>query len=161
MTETKEHLTKELMKEKERLIERTDKLTREEYVYQELKRLSMTPRPVVCLCGSCTLEDKYREVAAEFSLMDAIILDPEVWGKWHELHGEKGKTAKQRLDATHFAKIRMADIIYILDNGEGESTSREVKYAREMKKPFYYYSTTSPKEVMSQWMRRGNSDNSR
>ena len=49
---------------------------------------------------------------------------------------------KGRLGGVHLQKIRMADEVYIVDPGGyvGESTRREISYARSLGKPVRYLS---------------------
>ncbi len=93
---------------------------------------------IVTLCGSTRFKDRYEEVAAKLTLEGYIVLMPNVWVRstpaYADLHDS---TAKDRLDELHREKIRLASKIVIVAPGSyiGESTSREINYARELGLP--------------------------
>lgn len=96
---------------------------------------------IVCLCGSTRFGEAFREANLSETLAGRIVLsigcnmqsDDEIFGHLSEtdLQG-----IKQRLDDLHLRKIDLADEILVLNVGGyvGESTSREVLYARAMGK---------------------------
>jgi hypothetical protein len=51
-----------------------------------------------------------------------------------------GKTAKKELDRLHFDKIKLADVVYVIneDGYIGESTQNEIEYAKELDKRIIY-----------------------
>lgn len=78
----------------------------------------MPDRPeIVCICGSTRFVDEMREA-------DELITDEQ-------------KTA---LDALHLRKIDLADRFLVVNPGGyvGESTSREIAYARATGKPISF-----------------------
>ena len=91
---------------------------------------------VITLCGSTRFKSEFERVQKELTLQGNIVIsvglfghsgDDEVW--------EEG--VKEMLDDMHLAKIDMADEIYVI-NPEGyigESTAREIAYARCCGKP--------------------------
>lgn len=102
--------------------------------------------PVVTLCGSTRFKDEYIRAQKELTLQGNIVLsvglyghagDPEVWEDMDE--GTVTKT-KEMLDEMHRAKIDMADYVFIINPGGyiGESTRREIAYAREKGIPVAY-----------------------
>lgn len=99
----------------------------------------MKPR-IVCLCGSTTWREAYRQANAKFTLLGYIVLsvglfkgDPE-WG-----------TSKIALDELHKRKIDLADEVYVIDveNYIGESTRSEIEYAEKHGKQIRYRSQES------------------
>ena len=92
----------------------------------------MPDRPeIVCLCGSLRFIDEMRAASRELSLAGIIVVAP--------VEAVGIPTAEQRavLNALHLRKIDMADRILIVNPGGyiGESTSREIAYARRAGKP--------------------------
>lgn len=97
-----------------------------------------SPRPtVVCLCGSTRFFDAFRAENFRLTLAGLIVLsigcdtkeDKDIFlGNWND--------AKVALDILHLRKIDLADEVLILNVGGyiGESTARELAYARERSK---------------------------
>lgn len=94
--------------------------------------------PIVCLCGSTKFREEYRRENARLTLLGYIVLsvgcfqgDPE-WG-----------TNKVNLDQLHLRKIDLADRVFVINPGRyiGESTRREIAYAKENSKPIDYLET--------------------
>lgn len=93
--------------------------------------------PVVTLCGSTKFKDAFEEIAKQFTLDGFAVIsvgcyghcdpDPHLWDK---------KNAGM-LDRMHLQKIDMADSIFIIniDGYIGESTRREIEYARSKGMP--------------------------
>jgi hypothetical protein len=104
---------------------------------------SARPR-IICLCGSTRFEQDFRRVAAELTLGGAIVVKPDVF--MNDGHADKAHLppvtaeVKQALDALHFRKIDLADEVLVLNIGGyvGESTRREIDYARGHGKPVRY-----------------------
>lgn len=95
----------------------------------------MNKPEIVCLCGSTKFREEFRQVNAKLTLKGKIVLtvgcfkgDPE-WG-----------TNKVNLDELHLRKIDLADRVFVLNVGGyiGKSTTREIAYARKLKKPVEY-----------------------
>ena len=53
---------------------------------------------------------------------------------------------RQRLEEAHLEKIRMSDVIYVVDVGGcvGESVGQEIAYARQLGKSVVFDSQTPP-----------------
>ncbi|WP_394619866.1 hypothetical protein JNUCC0626_12415 [Lentzea sp. JNUCC 0626] len=92
----------------------------------------MPERPeIVCLCGSARFVDELRAANRGLTFAGVIVVAP----------GEAGEvvTAEQKvvLDALHLRKIDLADRVLVVNPGGyvGESTSREIAYARATGKP--------------------------
>ena len=92
----------------------------------------MPDRPeIVCICGSARFVDEMRAANRDLTFAGVIVVAP----------GEAGEvvTAEQKaaLDALHLRKIDLADRVLVVNPGGyvGESTSREIVYARAAGKP--------------------------
>jgi len=94
--------------------------------------------PKVCLCGSTRFKDKFFEVARDLTLKGCIVTMPLVF--IHSGDEEINETQKQYLDEVHKAKIKDADLIYIIncDNYIGSSTRSEINWATELGKKIEY-----------------------
>lgn len=94
-------------------------------------KIGDSPR-VVCLCGSTRFAEDMSRVARDYTLRHWIVVRPEVVA--YSKEGDPQKTdrvTKARLDVLHFAKIDLADLVYVVnkDGYIGESTEREIEYA--------------------------------
>jgi hypothetical protein len=106
----------------------------------------MMERPtIVCLCGSTRFKDAFTDAQLDETLKGKIVLtigcnlrtDKEIFG---QLSPGELRLIKAKLDILHFAKIDLADEIFILniDNYIGESTEREIEYAKMRGKRIRY-----------------------
>jgi hypothetical protein len=96
---------------------------------------------IVCLCGSTRFYDVFSKLNLEETLAGKIVLsiagdrqtEESIFDAMNETQLEQ---AKQKLEKLHFQKIDLADEILVVNvNGYvGESTTREILYARENKK---------------------------
>ena len=108
-------------------------------VLKRRRQGGLEPR-VVCLCGSTKFEYAFERAAKEETLAGNIVLSAGVFiHQYDEFGSEKhdvSEDVKNRLDELHMAKIRMADEILVLNVGGyiGDSTRREVDYAKELGK---------------------------
>lgn len=116
---------------------------------------------VVCLCGSTRFVEQLRAVNRDLTLAGAIVLAPAELehaggqvsdGKVSDGHAvDQQLSDEQRaaLGALHLAKIDLADRVVVVNPGGyvGESTRREIRYAREAGKPVAY--TDPPDDVPS------------
>ena len=95
--------------------------------------------PVVTLCGSTKFKDEFLEAQKKLTLEGYIVLsvglfghagDDEVWNEG----------TKEMLDEMHKAKIKMSDMIFVINPGGyiGESTRSEIEWARELNKKIKY-----------------------
>jgi len=93
---------------------------------------------VVCLCGSARFIDAcyeaYRAEAVKGNIVLTYLPDRDSWNgerKWHN-----NTELRLRLNALHLARIEIADEILVLNVGGyvGESTKKEISYARELGK---------------------------
>ena len=92
----------------------------------------MLDRPeIVCICGSARFASEMRVVNRDLTFAGVIVVAP---GEAGELVTDEQKAA---LDALHLRKIDLADRVLVVNPGGyvGESTSREISYARAAGKP--------------------------
>ncbi len=94
----------------------------------------MTDRPtgrpeIVCLCGSLRFADELRAAHRELTFAGVIVVAPGEAGEPGEPVTDEQKSL---LDALHLRKIDLADRVLVVNPGGyvGESTSREIAYAR-------------------------------
>lgn len=95
----------------------------------------MPERPeIVCICGSIRFLDEMRAANRDLTLAGVIVVAP---GEADESITHEQKTA---LDALHLRKIDLADRVLVVNPGGyiGESTSREIAYARATGKPISF-----------------------
>lgn len=100
----------------------------------------MPERPeIVCICGSTRFADEMIAANRDLTFAGAIVVAPGVFRRAEdrdadELISHEQKTA---LDALHLRKIDLADRVLVVNPGGyvGESTSREIAYARATGKP--------------------------
>ncbi len=102
---------------------------------------SAPDRPeIVCICGSSRFLDELRAAEGDLTVAGAIVLAPG--------GAEEAVTAEQKpaLDLLHLRKIDLADRVLVVNPGGyiGESTSREIAYARAAGKPVAF---TDPEAV--------------
>ncbi|MEU3522066.1 hypothetical protein ABZ770_43740 [Streptomyces sp. NPDC006654] len=105
---------------------------------------SSTSRPpIVVLCGSTRFWEQFTEAALYETAAGRIVLAPGCnLRQPHPLWATPEQTAriKQMLDTLHLRKIDLADDVLVVNPGGyvGESTRREVDYARSLGKPIRY-----------------------
>lgn len=106
------------------------------------KLMEVTTRPtIICLCGSTRFSEAFQRANFEMTLAGKIILtigcdtkcDDDLFS---EMSPDDLVNLKKGLDTLHFRKIDMADEVLILnvDGYIGESTSKELAYAKAMGK---------------------------
>lgn len=104
-----------------------------------------TPFPVVTVCGSSRFRDEILAAVASLTAAGYLVISLGLFGHTDlpDLNWETdGSDLKLMLDAMHRQKITMADAVLVVDPGGyvGESTRREVEYARRLGKQVYYRS---------------------
>lgn len=97
----------------------------------------MPDRPeIVCICGSTRFAEEMLAANRDLTFAGVIVVAPGVFT--HREPDEK-ITDKQKatLDSLHLRKIDLADRILVINPGGyiGDSTSREIAYARATGKP--------------------------
>ncbi|MBL7252927.1 hypothetical protein [Paractinoplanes lichenicola] len=96
----------------------------------------MPDRPeIVCICGSVRFVDELSAANRALTLAGVIVVAPSV----APTGGDEPITDEQKtaLGALHLRKIDLADRVLVVNPGGyvGESTSREIAYARATGKP--------------------------
>jgi hypothetical protein len=86
---------------------------------------------IVCICGSTRFVDEMRAANRDLTFAGIIVVAP---GEAEEVITDQQKSA---LDALHLRKIDLADRVLVINPGGyiGESTRREIAYARATGKP--------------------------
>jgi len=89
---------------------------------------------VITLCGSTRFRSLYESLNEELTLKGYCVLSVGVFQ-----HPEKEKY-RSVLESIHFQKIRMADIIAVInkDGYIGRNTQLEILYAQTLSKPIIY-----------------------
>ena len=94
--------------------------------------MSSRDRPkIVCLCGSTRFKEEFERVERELTLAGCIVLTVGLFG--HREPDFDWERHKEALDELHLRKIDMADEVLVINVGGyvGESTAREIEYARK------------------------------
>lgn len=96
---------------------------------------------VICLSGSTRFAEEFNRIAIRETLLGHIVLRPEVVEYDPETDIQHTDLdTKELVDGVYFRKIEMADELLVvnLDGYIGESTSREISYARYLGTPIRY-----------------------
>ena len=112
------------------------------------KEIGVKPR-ITCLCGSVRFEKEFKEHAEAFHLSGDIVLMPHIF-RHAEFHEENAymQSVKEQMDRVHKWKIRMADLVFIInkDGYIGESTRSEIEFAERHNKWIKYMSEEKMKQ---------------
>ncbi|MFI5728863.1 hypothetical protein ACIA49_02005 [Kribbella sp. NPDC051587] len=95
----------------------------------------MAERPeIVCICGSLQFAEEMRVANRDLSLAGVIVVAPGVFLDAADVITDEQKIA---LGELHLRKIDLADRVLVVNPGGyvGESTTREIAYARAAGKP--------------------------
>ncbi len=104
-------------------------------------------RGIITLCGSTRFKEEFEEVNRTLELNDWVVLTVASY-----YHSENDTSLrrwiernKRQLDRLHLAKIELSQAIVVIDvDGYiGRSTRAEIRHAKELEKPIYYYSDKS------------------
>lgn len=111
---------------------------------------------VVCLCGSTRFAAHMNEEAEKLTLSGAIVVRPEVVTYSRERDQQfVAPEVKEALDLLHLRKIDLADevVVVTVDGYVGESTTREIEYARRTGKlvSFAEYGTADHEHRRERW----------
>ena len=96
---------------------------------------------VITLCGSTKFKDEFLKAQKELTLMGYIVISVGLFG--HSGDNEVWEDGiKEMLDDMHKRKIDMSDAIMVIDvDGYiGESTKKEMEYAKKQRKSIFFYS---------------------
>ncbi|MGL5818176.1 MAG: hypothetical protein ACRCZD_10970 [Phycicoccus sp.] len=89
---------------------------------------------IVCICGSTRFVDEMRAANRDLTFAGVLVVAPGVFSHEEDDAGDGSITDEQKraLDALHLRKIDLADRVLVVNPGGyiGESTSREIAYAR-------------------------------
>ena len=90
----------------------------------------------ITLCGSARFEPQFKDVNERLSLAGHVVYSLAVYPSDKGGKDWYSEEQKSTLDAVHLAKIDASDAIYVIAPGGyvGESTQREIDYARKQKK---------------------------
>lgn len=102
----------------------------------------MPDRPeIVCICGSTRFADEMAAANRDLTFAGAIVVAPGVFLRADRQ--EISEEQKAALDELHLRKIDLADRVLVVNPGGyvGESTSREITYARATGKPVEFTDT--------------------
>lgn len=97
----------------------------------------MPDRPeIVCICGSTRFAEEMLAANRGLTFAGAIVVAPAVFTR-RETDEKITDEQKARLDALHLRKIDLADRVLVInpDGYIGDSTRREIAYARATGKP--------------------------
>lgn len=111
--------------------------------WQHVHPWALSDRPeIVTLCGSTRFVEEFNYVRQRLTLQGQIVLSIEIvtTQQLDEDPQHVNRPNKEMLDALHLHKIRMSDYIFVLNKRGyiGESTAREIEYARKLGKPIEY-----------------------
>ena len=105
----------------------------------------MNKRKIECLCGSCRFGPKFRETNLAHTLAGNIVLTigAEIGSDEKTFAGkskEELRDIKAKLDLLHMAKIDLCEEICVINEQGyiGDSTAREIAYAKEIGKLIAY-----------------------
>ena len=94
---------------------------------------------VITLCGSTRFKDEFIATQKRLSLEGCIVISVGLFG--HSGDEEVSRPGvKEMLDDMHLRKIDMADEVMVINPGGyiGQSTRREIEYAKSVGKPVNY-----------------------
>lgn len=95
---------------------------------------------VITLCGSTKFKKQFRETEAQLTLQGNIVISLGIFG---QSEGVTITAEQERLfEKLHYRRIDMSDEIFVIDvDGYiGNSTRREIEYAKDRGKVVRYYS---------------------
>lgn len=100
----------------------------------------------VVICGSARFAPEIRDFAKKLKDLGVIVYEPYLYrasnGNWDNIPDHDKPLVATGLTHVHFYKIRMADVVYVLnkDGYSGVSTTLEIGYAAALDKPIYAFS---------------------
>jgi hypothetical protein len=103
---------------------------------------SLESPTIVTLCGSTRFRPDFDRIMRELTMAGHIVIGPGVWEveKDPQYSPEQAAAVKEALDELHRRKIDVADMVMVVNlNGYiGESTAREIEYAKATGKHVAY-----------------------
>lgn len=99
-------------------------------------------RRIITLSGSTRFMKEFKEVEMDLTLKGEIVLPPAIYGKSEGITYPE-KMARELFEL-HLDKIRISNGIFVIDVGGyiGESTKKEIDFAKSIGKSVEYYSET-------------------
>lgn len=108
--------------------------------------------PIVCLCGATCFWRTFQLASLQETLAGKIVLSIAAANNTYSEHvgnmsQDEFEKVQQDLDELHLQKIRLADEVLILNvkGYIGESTRRELEYARSLGKPIRFWEEADAK----------------
>jgi len=104
----------------------------------------MNKPKIICLCGSTRFKEAFDEANYQETIAGKIVLSVGFFmhatGNKHDESIGATPEQKKALDELHLRKIDLADEVFILNVGGyiGESTRRELEYAKAQSKVIRY-----------------------
>jgi hypothetical protein len=96
----------------------------------------------VCICGSARFADEMYAANRDLTLAGVIVVAPGVFPRAEDHDANESVTNEQKtaLGVLHLRKIDLADRVLVVNPGGyiGESTSKEIAYARATGKPISF-----------------------
>ena len=101
----------------------------------------------ITLCGSLKFQKEMMIVAEKMALEGNCILTP-VYPTIENL--KRSEEQLKKLKEEHFKRIELSDAILVINvnNYIGNSTSSEIKYAKELGKEIIYYTDSIARKIM-------------
>jgi hypothetical protein len=98
---------------------------------------------IICLCGSSRFIQQFAIMAWELEKGGCICLGLHLLPDWYckvPDHIAEFENVAAKMDELHLRKIDLADEVLVLNVGGyiGQSTSREINYAKSQNKPIKY-----------------------
>jgi hypothetical protein len=111
----------------------------------------MNKPTIVCLCGSTRFKNAFEEQTKVETLKGNIVLGVGLYSHHDNIPLDE-ETVKM-LDRVHLSKIALADEILVINVGDyiGESTQKEIEYARKMYKTIRYLESREPEYNKSKY----------
>lgn len=114
-----------------------------EWLTTDAKERTVPDRPeIVCISGSIRFADELSAANRDLTLAGAIVVAPTAFPRSADQDADGLITDEQReaLGALHLRKIDLADRVLVVNPGGyvGESTTREIAYARATGKPISF-----------------------
>ncbi len=102
---------------------------------------------IITLCGSLKFQKEMMIVAEKMALEGNCILTP-VYPTIENL--KRSEEQLKKLKEEHFKRIELSDAILVINvnNYIGNSTSSEIKYAKELGKEIIYYTDLIANKIM-------------
>jgi hypothetical protein len=93
--------------------------------------------PIACLCGSTRFKREFEEAARELGKAGYLVFSV-CW--FTHTDGSCGEEAEEKFRALHYDKIRLADLVHVVNPGGyiGESAAAEIAFAKERGKRITY-----------------------